>query len=241
MVYIYWLLKRCPNWVRYAFNVWQEVTGQKKSGAFTDLDDELDFDPEIRLGAIEEEKEYLDLSSAIPQDQGQTMECVYFATGHKISSEETTKQRRLITFEGHNLTKGGIKYPGSFDSRQGDFLDAGLTSIIELGATDTTGKKYQFPDKKRINRSEIYSYLKAGQIVLSGVRCLRPLCDVTWFWRANKTGDGHAIAITGYDPIRKAYRVTNSWSEQWGYQWSGTFFIKEEDLGSLMPSYVFDV
>ena len=227
-----------PDWLKYLINVAQEIFGFKRLGAYERLDDENEWDPLAAGTTAPSKRKNIDLLGTIAQDQGMTNECVYFATAHLVSILESQLAHKHITIEGHDLTKLGKKYPGTFDEDRGDFIYAGFKAIEKSGYTDKTGKKYELKDHDRINRDEIYDKLAEGKPILTGVRCLRPLCTSNWMWRTNSTGGGHCILIIGYDKKRNSYVALNSWGENWGHRWSGRFFIPVTSVEFLMPCYI---
>lgn len=91
-------------------------------------------------------------------------------------------------------------------------------------------KKYRIDTWRRVNPAdpiEVKAQLNARYPVLIGARIDEDLRSAghgfVWKQRGGDSAGGHAMLVVGYDDARSAFRVMNSWGQEWGDR--GFFWI----------------
>lgn len=87
-------------------------------------------------------------------------------------------------------------------------------------------------DSKAIKVSAIKSAISNGNPVVIGMIAPLSFANAGEYWlvkeQPDKTKDGHAVCVVGYDDAKEAIEVVNSWGKSWGKE--GHTWIRYDDL-----------
>lgn len=146
-----------------------------------------------------------------------------------------------------------LKEYGTTSWNQTPFVNSNncfVTSAAQVSqATKNKIDDYYRLDKSEfLNTEELKSWLYAGFPLWFAVKVDEGFQDLTtniWNKASGKDEGGHAMVIVGYDDAKKAFKIANSWGEDWGdkgYGWVDyNYLIKlmkddATEIGVLYPN-----
>lgn len=122
------------------------------------------------------------------------------------------------------------EWPGIEPEYFGTSVRAGVKALEEAGLI----KQYLWA----YDTDTITKFLLTEGTVVAGTNWYADMMTPIWKWSGRyvqPTGinlGGHCYLLTGYSPIRKAYRIVNSWGPEWGS--AGRAWITVEDFQKLL-------
>ncbi|GGH77051.1 MAG: peptidase C1 [Bacteroidetes bacterium] len=193
-----------------------------------------------------------DLSKWFPKpgDQGSQASCVGWALAYGLKSyQEARRLQRPPTEQDHVFSPAFIYNQISDNCYSGSNLREALELMRRSGVAPMTSFPYDDEDCSKIPGNSIkveakayviggwkrVEYRNEGQMktfLVHGKPVVVGLETDTWFdnlsdgevYRvsSNRYTGGHAVVVIGYDDRRGAYKILNSWGEDWGengYGW----------------------
>jgi hypothetical protein len=166
-----------------------------------------------------------------------------YITGNQIDASKVFSPSFIYNQCNKGLDKG-LYYPDAFNLLSGE----GVATWADMpyNPNDFTtqpspevkerAKRYRIDDWRQVNvqdTKEIKAQLNAGYPVLIGARVddafMRLPAGTTWNSIGQPIG-GHAMIVVGYDDDKHAFRLMNSWGQQWcdgGFCWVDYEFFRQ--------------
>lgn len=213
----------------------------------------------------------VDLSPDMPEvgHQGNQMSCVAWVTAYALKSFEEKDERKItLNFSPsfvYNQINNGEDKGSQFEDALRVLTNQGAALMNDMPYDPDNYRKqpteeirlrakpFRIRQWLRVNtaeRSEIKLHIKnripviIGAPVDEGFRNAIKNGTGEYFWNTksgNSLGD-HAMLVVGYDDVKKAFKIMNSWGKTWGndgYCWMDyDFFEKIVKRGYIARDYI---
>ncbi len=177
----------------------------------------------------------------VPGFQGPLGSCVTWAVGYAVKSfQENVERGWGVTAPSHQFSPSflynqitrGRNVGTSFQDSFAIVIDQGIASLKTMKyehdsnvqpspAAFEEAQEYRAASYSRVNvtTTDIKTVLDQGKCVLVGIKVYsnftRYRRGIYSYISGNFEG-GHAMVVVGYDDDRRAFKLINSWSTQWG-------------------------
>lgn len=169
-------------------------------------------------------------------DQGTTFECVAYAVAGLKRFHEWKNSRKWLDFDPHSLY-AECKRTDGYPNVNGTMPRAAMDVLRTVGMIGSDGTPYRIASYARQNTVEGIKQAVAdeGPVVL-GIRI--DIAALSSLSNAELSTDqlahvaGHCMLVVGYDDALEAFRVRNSWGENWadnGHLWLPYDYLRKVD------------
>jgi len=213
-----------------------------KQGTCSDREDERDWDADEEQPLAWKKPVRQKYSIIYTQDQKNTPWCVGYTAAGTASMMCRRELRKSVTVEGEEVAK--MMLAKGTMTKNGADIRAGMEAICEDGIRiKGTNKYFQPRGYAKIPKTvdAFKQRMMNGQPIITGALINRPMVTLKdkifkpWL---GGTRRGHAFCSSmGWDDGREVFVFNNSWGDKWGNK--GTFYVRYDELNSLMSCYVF--
>jgi hypothetical protein len=191
-----------------------------------------------------------------PGNQGKQSSCVAWATGYALKSyQEKLETNTLLTFSPsfiYNQINNGVDGGSTFIDALNILSEQGVCPYEEMPYNEndylskpsdvqkSKARKYKIDFWRQVNVAdikEVKAQLNAGYPVIIAasvdegfIKLNSSTTNNIWKQQIGANRGGHAMLVVGFDNIKNAFKVINSWGPTWGsngYGWIDyTYFPK---------------
>ena len=189
----------------------------------------------------------VDLSDKMPPvgNQGQQQSCVAWAIAYALKSyEEKVESGQVLKFSPafiYNQINNGLNAPTYVTDALNVLSQQGVCQYDEMPYNSNdwiskptpqmqqNAKKFRIDYWRKINHTdlkEVKAHLAAGYPVIIGAKVSEEfISNGKDIWKdAGTPAGGHCMLLVGYDDTKNAFKVMNSWGQEWGengFGWIG--------------------